>query len=164
MTKDISNCKSWLEAWNIYYGPEKEMEPEDPNAICVSSVDDSGMPNGRFVLLKEVTEIGFLFYTNLDSQKGLELFTNKKGALTWWSRKQGKSVRVQGEVEQVSDIIADQYWKSRSVDAQVSASISKQSQPLASREQMEQEWDDFKKSGRDARSTVERRCCGVSSC
>jgi pyridoxamine 5'-phosphate oxidase len=146
MTKDISNCKSWLEAWNIYYGPEKEMEPEDPNAICVSSVDDSGMPNGRFVLLKEVTEIGFLFYTNLDSQKGLELFTNKKGALTWWSRKQGKSVRVQGEVEQVSDIIADQYWKSRSVDAQVSASISRQSQPLASREQMEQEWDDFKKS------------------
>ena len=98
MTKDISNCKSWLEAWNIYYGPEKEMEPEDPNAICVSSVDDSGMPNGRFVLLKEVTEIGFLFYTNLDSQKGIELFTNKKGALTWWSRKQGKSVRVQGEV------------------------------------------------------------------
>ena len=136
MTKDISNCKSWLEAWNIYYGPEKEMEPEDPNAICVSSVDDSGMPNGRFVLLKEVTEIGFLFYTNLDSQKGLELFTNKKGALTWWSRKQGKSVRVQGEVEQVSDIIADQYWKSRSVDAQVSASI----------EQMEKEWDDFKES------------------
>ena len=104
------------------------------------------MPNGRFVLLKEVTDIGFLFYTNLDSQKGLELFANKKGALTWWSRKQGKSVRVQGEVEQVSDIIADQYWKSRSVDAQVSASISRQSQPLASREQMEQEWDDFKKS------------------
>ena len=146
MTKDISNCKSWLEAWNIYYGPEKEMEPEDPNAICVSSVDDSGMPNGRFVLLKEVTEIGFLFYTNLDSQKGIELFTNKKGALTWWSRKQGKSVRVQGEVEQVSDVIADQYWKSRSVDAQVSASISKQSQPLASREQIEKEWDDFKES------------------
>ena len=145
MTKDISTCKTWLEAWNLYYGPEKEIEPEDPNAICVSSVDDQGMPNGRFVLLKEVTEIGFLFYTNLDSTKGKELFANKKGALTWWSRKQGKSVRVQGEVEQVSDVIADQYWKSRSVDAQVSASISKQSQPIASRDKMEKEWEDFKK-------------------
>ena len=79
MTKDISTCKTWLEAWDIYYGPEKEIEPEDPNAICVSSVDDQGMPNGRFVLLKEVTEIGFLFYTNLDSTKGKELFSNKKG-------------------------------------------------------------------------------------
>ena len=144
MTKDISTCKTWLEAWDIYYGPEKEIEPEDPNAICVSSVDDQGMPNGRFVLLKEVTEIGFLFYTNLDSTKGKELFSNKKGAITWWSRKQGKSVRVQGEVEQVSDVIADQYWKSRSVEAQVSASVSKQSQSLASRDQMEQEWEDFK--------------------
>ena len=66
--------------------------------------------------------------------------------MTWWSRKQGKSVRVQGDVEQVSDIIADQYWKSRSVDAQVSASISKQSQPVVSREQMENEWEEFKKS------------------
>ena len=144
--QDISTCESWLDAWNIYYGPEKDLEAEDPNAICISSVDDHGMPNGRFVLLKEVTEIGFLFYSNIDSKKGKELFSNNKGALTWWSRKQGKSVRVQGEVEQVSDIIADQYWKSRSVDAQVSASISKQSEPVASREQMEVEWEDFKKS------------------
>ena len=144
--QDISTCESWLDAWNIYYGPEKDLEAEDPNAICISSVDDHGMPNGRFVLLKEVTEIGFLFYSNIDSKKGKELFSNNKGALTWWSRKQGKSVRVQGEVEQVSDIIADQYWKSRSVDAQVSASISKQSKPVASREQMEVEWDDCKKS------------------
>ena len=128
--QDISTCESWLDAWNIYYGPEKDLEAEDPNAICISSVDDHGMPNGRFVLLKEVTEIGFLFYSNIDSKKGKELFSNNKGALTWWSRKQGKRVRVQGEVEQVSDIIADQYWKSRSVDAQVSASISKQSLSL----------------------------------
>ena len=85
MTKDISTCKTWLEAWDIYYGPEKEIEPEDPNAICVSSVDDQGMPNGRFVLLKEVTEIGFLFYTNLDSTKGKELFYLKKVLSLLWS-------------------------------------------------------------------------------
>lgn len=142
--QDISHCKTWLEAWNIYYAPEKDLEPEDPNAVCISSVDHDGMPNARFVLLKEVSEIGFLFYTNLNSQKGKELFANKKGALTWWSRKQGKSIRVQGNIEQASDLIANQYWKVRSDDAKISASISKQSQTLVSREQMEQEWNDFK--------------------
>ena len=143
-TQDISNCKTWFEAWNVYYAPEKDLEQEDPNAVCISSVDQDGMPNARFVLLKDVSEIGFLFYTNINSQKGKELFANKKGALTWWSRKQGKSVRVQGDIEQVSDLISDQYWKTRSNDAKISASISKQSQTLASREQMEQEWNEFK--------------------
>ena len=95
--QDILNNQSWLEVWHHYYDPELELEENDPNAICISSVDSMGMPNGRFVLLKEVTEKGFLFYTNLKSQKGLELFESGKGALTWWSRAQNKSVRVQGK-------------------------------------------------------------------
>ena len=144
--QDISLSNDWLETWKSFYDPETKLESEDPNAVCVSSVDKAGMPNARFVLLKDVSEIGFLFYTNLESQKGIELFANKNAALTWWSRKQSKSVRVQGIIEQVSDLLADQYWKTRSVDAQVSASISKQSRIVSSREQMEVEWIDFKKS------------------
>ena len=144
--QDISLSNDWLDTWKSFYEPEPKLESEDPNAVCISSVDETGMPNARFVLLKDVSEIGFLFYTNLLSQKGKELFENKNAALTWWSRKQAKSVRVQGAIEQISDLLADQYWKTRSVDAQVSASVSKQSEIVSSREQMEAEWNEFKKS------------------
>ena len=93
------------------------------------------MPNGRYVLLKDVSENGFLFYTNLKSQKGKELFGSKKGALTWWSRAQNKSVRVQGSVNQVSDEVANNYWSTRKEDAKISAILSKQSEEVTSRDQ-----------------------------
>ena len=144
MSQDISQQKHWLSAWKIFYEPEIELEKDDPNAVCVSSVDSAGMPNSRIVLLKEVTEAGFLFYTNLKSQKGIELFANSKGALTWFSRKQNKQVRVQGSVSQVADSEADVYWASRDIDAKISASISKQSEIVSSRSQLEKEWNEFK--------------------
>ena len=61
--KDILESKNWLKVWHHYYDPEEKLEQNDPNAICVSSVDTEGMPNGRYVLLKDVSENGFLFYT-----------------------------------------------------------------------------------------------------
>ena len=142
--QDILENRNWLEVWHHYYDPELKLEPNDPNAICISSVDASGMPNGRYVLLKDVSEKGFLFYTNLKSQKGKELFEAGKGALTWWSRAQNKSVRVQGTVEQVSEDIADTYWASRKEDAKISAILSKQSDEVASREQLEEEFAKLK--------------------
>ena len=128
--KDILESKNWLTVWHHYYDPEEKLVQNDPNAICVSSVDTEGMPNGRYVLLKDVSENGFLFYTNLKSQKGKELFGSKKGALTWWSRAQNKSVRVQGSVKQVSDEVANNYWSTRKEDAKISAILSKQSEEV----------------------------------
>ncbi|MDA9591793.1 pyridoxamine 5'-phosphate oxidase [Pelagibacteraceae bacterium] len=142
--QDILENRNWLEVWHHYYDPELKLEQNDPNAICISSVDVSGMPNGRYVLLKDVSEKGFLFYTNLKSQKGKELFEAGKGALTWWSRAQNKSVRAQGSIEQVSDDIADTYWASRKEDAKISAILSKQSDEVASREQLEEEFAKLK--------------------
>ena len=72
------------------------------------------------------------------------MFETGKGALTWWSRAQNKSVRVQGTVEQVSDDIADTYWASRKEDAKISAILSKQSDEVASREQLEEEFAKLK--------------------
>ena len=142
--KDILESKNWLTVWHHYYDPEEELEQNDPNAICVSSVDTEGMPNGRYVLLKDVSENGFLFYTNLKSQKGKELFGSKKGALTWWSRAQNKSVRVQGLVNQVSDEVANNYWSTRKEDAKISAILSKQSEEVTSRDQLEEEFTKLK--------------------
>ena len=142
--KDILESKNWLTVWHHYYDPEEKLEQNDPNAICVSSVDTEGMPNGRYVLLKDVSENGFLFYTNLQSQKGKELFGSKKGALTWWSRAQNKSVRVQGSVNQVSDEVANNYWSTRKEDAKISAILSKQSEEVTSRDQLEEEFTKLK--------------------
>ena len=142
--KDILESKNWLKVWHHYYDPEEKLEQNDPNAICVSSVDTEGMPNGRYVLLKDVSENGFLFYTNLKSQKGKELFGSKKGALTWWSRAQNKSVRVQGSVKQVSDEVANNYWSTRKEDAKISAILSKQSEEATSRDQLEEEFTKLK--------------------
>ena len=142
--KDILESKNWLTVWHHYYDPEEKLEQNDPNAICVSSVDTEGMPNGRYVLLKDVSEKGFLFYTNLKSQKGKELFGSKKGALTWWSRAQNKSVRVQGSVKQVSDEVANNYWSTRKEDAKISAILSKQSEEVTSRDQLEEEFTKLK--------------------
>lgn len=142
--KNILESKNWLTVWHHYYDPEEKLEQNDPNAICVSSVDTEGMPNGRYVLLKDVSENGFLFYTNLKSQKGKELFGSKKGALTWWSRAQNKSVRVQGSVKQVSDEVANNYWSTRKEDAKISAILSKQSEQVTSRDQLEEEFTKLK--------------------
>ena len=142
--KDILESKNWLTVWHHYYDPEEKLEQNDPNAICVSSVDTEGMPNGRYVLLKDVSENGFLFYTNLKSQKGKELFGSKKCALTWWSRAQNKSVRVQGSVKQVSDKVANNYWSTRKEDAKISAILSKQSEEVTSRDQLEEEFTKLK--------------------
>ena len=145
MSQDISQQKDWLSAWKIFYEPEESLEKVDPNAVSISSVDSEGMPNNRIVLLKDITQDGFFFYTNYQSQKGKELFSNGKGAMTWWSRAQHKSVRVQGLISKVDEKTSDDYFASRSREAQISASISKQSEILNSREQLQNEWNDFKK-------------------
>ena len=146
MSNDISNYNNWLDAWNDFYEKEKELVELDPNAALVSSVDAEGNPNARVILLKDVSNKGFVFYTNYQSQKGKELFHNNKGHLTWYSRAQGVSIRIQGEVQKIDASISDNYFTSRDRNAQISASISKQSETVESREVLDAE---FKKFGDD---------------
>ena len=143
MSIDISNYNNWLDAWNDFYEKEKELVELDPNAALVSSVDAEGNPNARVILIKDVSNKGFVFYTNYQSQKGKELFHNNKGHLTWYSRAQGVSIRVQGEVQKIDASISDNYFASRDRNAQISASISKQSETVESREVLDAEFKKF---------------------
>ena len=143
MSNDISNYNNWLDAWNDFYEKEKELVELDPNAALVSSVDAEGNPNARVILIKDVSNKGFVFYTNYQSQKGKELFHNNKGHLTWYSRAQGVSIRIQGEVQKIDDSISDNYFASRDRNAQISASISKQSETVESREVLDAEFKKF---------------------
>ena len=143
MSNDISNYNNWLDAWNDFYEKEKELVELDPNAALVSSVDAEGNPNARVILIKDVSNKGFVFYTNYQSQKGKELFHNNKGHLTWYSRAQGVSIRIQGEVQKIDSSISDNYFASRDRNAQISASISKQSETVESREVLDAEFRKF---------------------
>jgi len=143
MSNNISNYNNWLDAWNDFYEKEKELVELDPNAALVSSVDAEGNPNARVILIKDVSNKGFVFYTNYQSQKGKELFHNNKGHLTWYSRAQGVSIRIQGEVQKIDASISDNYFTSRDRNAQISASISKQSETVESREVLDAEFKKF---------------------
>ncbi|MGG7519490.1 pyridoxamine 5'-phosphate oxidase [Allorhizobium undicola] len=108
-------------------------EPNDPNAVAVASVDETGMPNVRMVLLKEFDLRGFVFYTNFESQKGREILGQRKAAMCFHWKTLRRQVRLRGEVEVVSDEEADAYYRSRPLGSRIGAWASRQSRPLESR-------------------------------
>ena len=108
-------------------------EPRDPNAMALATVDADGMPNARMVLLKGFDERGFVFYTNIESQKGQELAANPQAALVFHWKSLSRQVRVRGPVEPVTEAEADAYFATRPRLAQIGAWASKQSEPLESR-------------------------------
>jgi len=111
----------------------KASEINDPNAMSVATVDENGLPNVRMTLLKGFDERGFVFYTNFESQKGVEILGSGKAALGFHWKSLRRQVRIRGPVEQVSDDEADEYYASRSRDSRIGAWASKQSRPLESR-------------------------------
>jgi pyridoxamine 5'-phosphate oxidase len=108
-------------------------EPNDPNAMCLSTVDAEGMPDARMVLLKDFDDRGFVFYTNIRSAKGHELAANPLCALTFHWKSLRRCVRIRGEVQAVTDAEADAYFATRARSAQIGAWASDQSAPLPER-------------------------------
>ncbi|SOC35169.1 pyridoxamine 5'-phosphate oxidase [Rhizobium subbaraonis] len=108
-------------------------EPNDPNAVALATVDASGLPNVRMVLLKGFDERGFVFYTNFESQKGQEILSAGKAAMCFHWKSLRRQVRVRGPVEVVSDEEADIYYASRPRGSRIGAWASKQSRPLEGR-------------------------------
>ena len=108
-------------------------EPNDPNAMALATVDPDGLPDVRMVLLKEATEAGFVFYTNTESAKGVELTQTPKAALVLHWKSLRRQVRARGLATTVSDEEADAYFASRPRDSRIGAWASQQSRPLESR-------------------------------
>ncbi len=108
-------------------------EPNDPNAVTVSTVDADGMPDSRMVLLKDFDVRGFVFYTNTQSAKGVELNAHPKAALLFHWKSLRRQVRIRGLVEPVSQAEADAYFASRARHSQLGAWASDQSRPLPDR-------------------------------
>ncbi len=109
---------------------------DDPNAMVVSSVDAEGRPSSRVVLLKDFDSTGFVFYTNLESRKGVEIRANANVSLSFYWRETDKQVVIRGCAEPVSDAEADAYFATRPHTSQLGAWASRQSRPLKSRAQL----------------------------
>ncbi|MEM1047811.1 MAG: pyridoxamine 5'-phosphate oxidase [Pseudomonadota bacterium] len=117
----------------------EKTEINDPTAMALATVDESGMPNVRMVLLKAFDEHGFVFYTNYDSVKGTELQATKKAALCLHWKTLRRQIRVRGNISCVTDSEADEYFNSRARGSRIGAWASKQSRPLESRFALEKE-------------------------
>lgn len=124
-------------------------EPSDPTAMALSTCTSDGMPSARMVLLKGADSRGFVFYSNADSRKGGELAANPRAALVFYWPTLGRQVRVEGQVEPVSDAEADAYYASRPRISKLGAWASDQSRPLADNATLERRLAELDERYRD---------------
>jgi pyridoxamine 5'-phosphate oxidase len=122
-------ARSWL-------AEAEASEINDPNAIALSTVDAEGLPNARMVLLKDIEDAGFVFYTNYGSAKAQELDGAQKAAFVMHWKSLRRQIRVRGLVEKEDGPQADDYFASRSLKSRIGAWASKQSQPLGARAEL----------------------------
>ncbi len=119
-------ARAWLDE-------AERTEPNDPNAIALATVDADGLPNARMVLLKEITDRDFVFYTNFGSAKGREIEASGKAAFVMHWKSLRRQIRVRGLTTRDDGPGADAYYASRSLQSRLGAWASRQSEPLASR-------------------------------
>lgn len=120
------------------------VEAPDVNAMALATVDFQGMPNNRVVLLKAIEPDGFVFFTNYNSAKGVELTQSKSAAFVLHWKILKRQIRVRGLVAKVSEEESDTYYRSRAHGSQIGAWASDQSHPLASREALLQSVEEAK--------------------
>ncbi len=127
-----------LRQFHVWYEAAQTAGAARPEAVALATATPDGQPSVRYVLLKSADEDGFLFYTGYQSRKGLELQANPRAALCFYWHELGRQVRVDGPVARVPLEASDAYFESRPYGAQLSASASRQSEVVGSREELEQ--------------------------
>jgi len=131
-TNPIVQFERWL-------NESQAADSKEPNAMTLATVSADGRPSARIVLLKEVSDTGFVFYTNYTSRKAKELETNPFCALTFWWDAVEKQVRVEGRAERISRERSDAYFRTRPKGSKLGAWASHQSEVLPSRQLLEEQ-------------------------
>lgn len=111
---------------------------DEPNAMTLATASADGMPDARIVLLKDLSEKGFAFYTNYNSAKGRQLEENPRAALVFFWKELERQVRISGLVSLAPEKMSDDYFNSRPEDSRIGALASPQSEPIESREWLEE--------------------------
>jgi pyridoxamine 5'-phosphate oxidase len=140
--EDLTNPIDLFKKW---FSKAEKSEINDPNAVAVATADPNNQPNVRMVLLKGLSDKGFVFYTNFNSKKGGELKRNQKASMCFHWKSLRRQVRVLGKVEEVTSKEADDYYNSRPYKNRISAWASSQSQVLDKRETFLEKIKEFEK-------------------
>lgn len=131
-----------LDLFRVWFESALQKNVYEANAMVFSTVSGE-RPSSRVVLLKELDAHGFVFYTNYESRKGKELEQNRYAALNFFWRELEKQVRIEGAVEKIDHNISAKYFNSRPFESRVSAIVSPQSQPIVSRQVLEEKQKDL---------------------
>ena len=123
----------------------KQKEIKNPNAMNLATVGSILRPSSRMVLLKSYDTSGFVFYTNLNSRKGINIKKNSKVFLNFYWKSLLKQIGIRGVAEFVSDSEADEYFNSRPRNSQIGSLVSNQSSELKNREELEQNFQIYRK-------------------
>ena len=139
---DLDNCfkelKNPIDLFREWFNEAVKNELNDPNAFALATSTKSGIPSARIVLLKNFNDEGFVFYTNLDSQKSNEIKNNPKASMCFHWKSLLRQVRITGDISKVSDKEADEYFESRKYESKIGAWASKQSSILKSRKELQE--------------------------
>lgn len=143
-TLDINDCDSnpfkQFQTWLNQALTDKLFEP---NGMQIATVGKNGMPSVRTVLLKEITDKGFVFYTNYESKKGIQLSENNHAAVVFWWREHERQVRIEGVVEKYDVEKSKKYFYSRPQGSQLAASVSPQSKKIPNRKHLDDLYEQY---------------------
>ena len=143
---DIDDPFELFEKW---FQEAKKSEINDPNALALGTASKDGVPSVRMVLLKGFDKNGFVFYTNLNSQKGRELKNNPNASMCFHWKSLLRQIRIVGSLNQVDDKTADEYYNSRAYESRIGAWASKQSSTLNKRADLYDAIENFKNKYKD---------------
>ncbi len=145
LNKCFLDLEDPFELFEKWFLEAKKKEINDPNALALGTASKDGIPAVRMVLLKGFDKNGFIFYTNLNSQKGNEIKENPKATMCFHWKSLLRQIRISGSLKQVSNETADKYYNSRAYDSRIGAWASRQSSVLNSRDSLLKTLDEFKK-------------------
>mgnify|MGYP006235535173 CR=1 FL=1 len=138
-----------FELFKEWFEVAKKKEINDPNALALGTASKDGVPSVRMVLLKGFDKDGFIFYTNLKSQKSKELKENPNATMCFHWKSLLRQIRIVGKLNLVDDKIADDYYSTRAYESRIGAWASKQSSILKSRDELLNNLENFKKKYND---------------
>jgi len=134
-----------IDLFKIWMEEAKANEVNDPNALALATSDKKAIPSVRMILLKDFSKEGFVFYTNLESQKGNELKENPNASMCFHWKSLLRQVRINGTLLKVADDVANEYYNSRTYNSRIGAWASKQSTILKNRNDLISSIEEYKK-------------------
>lgn len=136
-------CPDPVDQFRNWFKEALNSRVEEPNAMILATANKSGIPSVRTVLLKDVDQKGFTFYTNYNSRKGKELDENPNASILFFWPQLHRQVRIDGTVSQVDPVLSETYFRERPRGSQISAWVSQQSSEVGSKFELENRYRSF---------------------